>query len=374
MIELSLNQYSRELFETMHISRGGFTSRTHNIVSLTYRGHTFFSEVIGDSELIKYLFNRLFSYLKFKNSANNLSELFEVVDDWINSFVYLEVHSSVFSIGCAFDWLKVITDSFFKGKSIFHILSMPEPKRDFTKVYGSNLYWKSSVTDFQKQIKEFEFSKTSILKFHLGRMKPENEFEYYELIEESDLIDKFMIDLNCGYTMEEFKKLNEYLVSSEIFRKKLLWIEEPTHPDLASQWKNITSINLAAGENHHGIQQLYDLSNFNIKWIMPDFGRTLRLNDFPKLFKKLKDNSYISFHSYSSGFLAYLSLLISTALPLEKTLYEHDFSKNALLKDITKGSLIIKNGFAYIDQSALHELSLNNIDNSWSVKSISVEL
>ena len=47
MIELSLSQYSRQLFETMHISRGGFTSRTHNIIKLTYKGHSFFSEIIG---------------------------------------------------------------------------------------------------------------------------------------------------------------------------------------------------------------------------------------------------------------------------------------------------------------------------------------
>ena len=116
------------------------------------------------------------------------------------------------------------------------------------------------------------------------------------------------------------------------------------------------------------------VSNYNVNWIMPDFGRTLKLTDFPILLKNIKDNSSISFHSYSSGFLAYLSLLISTALPEEKTLYEHDFSQNALLKDITKDSLFIKNGFAYIDQSALHELNLNDIDDSWNIQSISIEL
>ncbi len=374
MIEISLHQYSRELLETMHISRGGFTSRTHNIVSLTYKGHDFFSEVIGESQLIEYLFERLFDYIKINKNISTLSEFFVVVDEWINSFVYLEVHSSISSIGCAFDWLKVITDSYFSGKTIFEILSIPNPKRDYTKVYGSNLYWKSSIKEFKKQINDFDFSKTSILKFHLGRMSPKNEFKYYQLIEENPNIDQFMIDLNCGYRIEEFKELSEYLLSSEIFRKKLLWIEEPTHPDLANYWNNITSINLAAGENHHGIQQLSNLSTYGIEWIMPDFGRTLRITDFPILVKEIKGNSYISFHSYSSGFLAYLSLLISTALPLEKTLYEHDFSQNALLSDITRDSIKIKNGFAYIDGNALHELNLNKIEDSWKLKSISIEL
>ena len=374
MIKLSLHQYSRELVETMHISRGGFTSRTHNIVSLSYKGHSFFSEVIGDSELIKYLFNRLFDYLKKNNNNNNISEFFENVDNWINSFVYLELHSSVNSISCAFDWLKVLSDSYFQGKSIFNILSIPEPKRDYSRVYGSNLYWKASIEDFKKQIKAFDFSNTSILKFHLGRMSPENEFKYYELIEESYQIDKFMIDLNCGYKINDLEELSKYLLSSEIFRKKLLWIEEPTHPDLAYHWEYKTNINLAAGENHHGIQQLSNLSNYNVKWIMPDFGRTLKLSEFPTLLKKISNNSFISFHSYSSGFLAYLSLLISTALPLEETLYEHDFSQNALLDDITKDSISIKDGIAFIDPCALHELTLKNIDKSWSVKSLSVEL
>ena len=374
MIKLSLHQYSRELLETMHISRGGFTSRTHNIVSLTYKGHDFFSEVIGDSQLIKYLFERLSNFLKGNKNISNLSELFEVVDDWINSFVYLEVHSSISSIGCAFDWLRVLTDSYFEGKSIFNILSMPDPKREYTKVYGSNLYWKSSIQEFEEQIRNFDFNKTSLLKFHLGRMSPKKEFEYYQLIEENSNIDKFMIDLNCGYKIEEFKELSDYLSSSEIFRKKLLWIEEPTHPDLACDWNNITTIKLAAGENHHGLQQLFNLSNYHIDWIMPDFGRTLKISEFPHLLKQINDNSSITFHSYSSGFLAYLSLLISTALPIEKTLYEHDFSQNALLSDITRDSIKIKNGYAYIDQNALHELSLGEIDESWKVKSITIEL
>ena len=102
MIELSLCQYSRQLFETMHISRGGFTSRTHNIIKLTYKGKSFFSEIIGDSELIKYLINRLFNSLKNKNNFSNLNDFFEGVEKWINSFVYLESHSSVNSIACAF--------------------------------------------------------------------------------------------------------------------------------------------------------------------------------------------------------------------------------------------------------------------------------
>ena len=374
MINLSLHQYSRPLVETMHISRGGFTTRTHNIVSLTYKGHDFFSEVIGDSELIRYLFNRLLNYLKGYKFITNIIEFFEIVDNWINSFVYLEVHSSVSSIGCAFSWLSVITESYFSGKSIFDILSMPNPKREFTKVYGSNLYWKSSIEEFKKQISDFDFSKTSILKFHLGRLSPEDELKHYETIEENSNIKNFMIDLNCGYKKDQLRSLSKYLSTSEILSKKLLWLEEPTHPELANQWTNITSINLAAGENHHGVKQLVDLSNYQIKWVMPDFGRTLKLEDFTLLLKKINKNACISFHSYSSGFLAYLSLLMSTSLPAEKTLYEHDFSDNALLKDITQDALLIKDEYAYLDQSALHELNLEKVNDSWTCKSISIEL
>ena len=236
------------------------------------------------------------------------------------------------------------------------------------------MYWRSSIKHFKKQIKDFDFSKTSILKFHLGRLSPENEYKFYECIEENSNIQNFMIDLNCGYELQELNKLSQYLSSSETLREKLLWIEEPTHPDLAEFWEAETNFNLAAGENHHGVQQLTNLSRYNISWIMPDFGRTLKITDFPSLVKKIKISSSISFHSYSSGFLAYISLLISTSLPLEKTLYEHDFSQNALLQDITQDALSIKNGLAYIDQSALHELNLNNVDNSWKIKSTSIEL
>ena len=103
MINISLIQYSRPLVETMYISRGGFTTRSHNILSINYKGHDFFSEVIGDSSLIKHLINQLFEFLSNKSSLTNLFDLFEAIDDWINSFVYLELHSSVNSIGCAFD-------------------------------------------------------------------------------------------------------------------------------------------------------------------------------------------------------------------------------------------------------------------------------
>tara|TARA_B100000886_G_C20426452_1_gene494318 strand:+ start:4564 stop:5640 length:1077 start_codon:yes stop_codon:yes gene_type:complete len=357
----------------MHISRGGFKSRTHNIVLLTYKGHSFFSEVIGDSELIRFLFLRLFNYLKENKSIKNFADLYEGVKDWIDSFVYLEPHSSVNSIGCAFDWLRVIVESYYQGSSIFDILSIPNPKRKFTKVYGSNLYWKASIDEFKKQIDDFDFSQTSILKFHLGRMAPGDEYKYYEVIDKCKNIREFMIDLNCGYNLNQLKELSNYLDSSDNLRKKLLWLEEPTYPDLSNQWKNNTSLNLAAGENHHGTQQLSDLLSYEIDWIMPDFGRTLSLSDFPTLWKKINKNASISFHSYSSGFLAYLSLLVSTVIPLEKTLYEHDFSENALLTDITNNALYIKDGYAYIDPNALHDLNLDKIDDSWTCKTISME-
>ena len=52
-----------------------------------------------------------------------------------------------------------------------------------------------------------------------------------------------MIDLNCGYTIEQLNDLSKYLLSSKVLRKKIIWIEEPTHPDLAKEWNNFTSIN-----------------------------------------------------------------------------------------------------------------------------------
>ena len=151
MITLTFSQYTRPLVETMYISRGGFTSRTHNLISLRYKGHDYYSEVIGDAKLINYLFDNLSTTIKSNNCINDLQDLFHHVDQWINSFVYLEVHSSVLSIGCAFDWLRVLTTSYLKGKSIFEVLNIPTPNRNHTLVYGSNLYWKQSADDFEEQ-------------------------------------------------------------------------------------------------------------------------------------------------------------------------------------------------------------------------------
>ena len=256
--------------------------------------------------------------------------------------------------------------------SVFDILSIPNPNRHHTQVYGSNLYWKQSSEEFSQQIENFNFSNTSILKFHLGRMSPSDEREYYECIADNQNIEKFMIDLNCGYDLSQISELSKYLSEIKELSEKLIWIEEPTHPDLSQKWKNNTPFTLAAGENHHGIKELTELSRNGVDWIMPDFGRTLRLSEFPLLLKKINKTSSISFHSYSSGFLGYLSLLISTSLPRDKTLYEHDFSENALLTDITQDALIIKNGEAHIDPNALHELNLDNVNDSWSKNSISL--
>ena len=64
MTSLELRQVSRELRETMFISRGGFDRRTHNFIALEYKGKEFISEVIGDSKLIKMCIIHLFEYIR----------------------------------------------------------------------------------------------------------------------------------------------------------------------------------------------------------------------------------------------------------------------------------------------------------------------
>ena len=77
-MELLLHQLSKPLVESMMISRGGFNHRVHNIVELNIQGKSFYSEVIGDSHLILFLFNRLSIFLK-ERDIKTLDYLYECV-------------------------------------------------------------------------------------------------------------------------------------------------------------------------------------------------------------------------------------------------------------------------------------------------------
>ena len=99
-MELLLHQLSKPLVESMMISRGGFNHRVHNIVELNVQGKSFYSEVIGDSKLISFVFNHLSSFLKIRD-IKTVDLLYECVDEWYKNFVYLESASSVYSIYCA---------------------------------------------------------------------------------------------------------------------------------------------------------------------------------------------------------------------------------------------------------------------------------
>ncbi len=368
MTQLTLRQYSRELSETMYISRGGFTTRTHNFIVFYDNKKEYISEVIGDRVLIKNCMMQLFEYLKTFPSLS-VGELLTYVHKWERSFVYLEHCSSIRAITNAFDWLYLTYLSHMKGDSIFEILKLEAPTRNHTRVYGSNIYWKETKDAFQKQIDNFPFDKTRIVKAHLGRKCFKDEFEYYNVLAENKKITHFMIDYNCGYTMDEFRSLCSCLSTNKEIMSKLLWLEEPTHPDHSTEWSQcLPEVDMAAGENHHGLIQQQNLINNGVRWIMPDLGRTLSIFDFPKLLKYcLNTNSNISFHSYSSGFLAYISLLLSMSMPVDRTYYEHDFSSNAFLDKVIKDAITISDGEAIIDSSLLHDLKLEE-DSTWAIK------
>ena len=364
-MHLYLHQISKPLDETMYISRGGFSHRTHSILELVLPcKQSLYAEVIGDASLIHYLSSSLTIYLK-QHHPHDIDELFSCLFSWENSYVYLEPSSSVYSLTCAFDWLRVLYVSFTSNQSLLSVLGLPEPRSFKVPVYGSNIYWKSTDQEFNSQIENFDFSKTNVLKAHLGRNSPQNELEYYIKLASNSSVQGFMVDLNCGYDMTTTAKLANILEEHPEISNKLIWIEEPTHPSLSRLWAKQLTVPIAAGENHHSLQSIEDLSVAGIKWLMPDLGRTLRISDISKLIQSTLHNSLISFHNYSSGFLAYTSLLLTAGLPYSDTWFEYDFSSNALLDDVLQGSITFKNGYAVLEPSALFSLNLKSISPIW---------
>ena len=127
-----------------------------------------------------------------------------------------------------------------------------------------------------------------------------------------------MIDYNCGYESSQLLAIQNFCESFQLLLSKLRWIEEPTLPQFSSQWSKSVCIDLAAGENHHGLESMKKLIDNNVMYIMPDFGRTLPISDFPSLLSYAQSSkSKITPHSFSSGFLAYISLYLIMALKPE---------------------------------------------------------
>jgi len=373
-MRITLHQLDRPLKETMYISRGGFNHRTHNLLSLDYNGRDFVAEIIGDSPLIRHLVDSLFSFLANRHVVS-IGEFYELSLKWEKSFVYLESCSSVNSIVCACSLLYVLHTSRLNNISIFEVLRLDQVKRNHTEVYASNIYWKESPDLFKQQISEFDFNNTNILKAHLGRGAPSEEVDYYSVLAEDPRIERCMIDFNCGYCSKQYSELNDALLAAPKLTDKLIWIEEPGLPIDTEKWRTEIKYSLAAGENHHSLDQLCRLVDAGVEWVMPDLGRTLRMLEFPKLLKKCIDNSAgISFHSYSSGYLAYISLYMSFALDENKTLYEHDFSTNALIDCIPHGAISFRCGSAFIPEFDLDIMTLRPFDNSWTWNQRSVRI
>ena len=130
-----------------------------------------------------------------KYRDQTLDFIFKTAKEWERSFVYLEEASSVQAIVNAFDWLEIIVKTYIENKSIYEVIGLDEPTKNSVQVYGSNIYWKRDRDEFEKQLHDFDFSKTKIIKAHLGRNSFEEEREKYKLIAKHQKVEKFMVVL-----------------------------------------------------------------------------------------------------------------------------------------------------------------------------------
>ncbi|WP_186587260.1 enolase C-terminal domain-like protein [Synechococcus sp. A15-28] len=228
------------------------------------------------------------------------------------------------------------------------------------------------MSDFESQFSGFDFSKTNNIKVHLGANAIEDESDFYLVLERyMHRADSIMIDYNCGYNLSALVDIQNVLLRYPNLSNKLLWVEEPTHPNFSKYWKDLLFFECAAGENHHGVESLFQLTNCNVKYIMPDLGRTLKVSELPSLIKRLeKSDSSISFHSFSSGFLSYITLYLTLSLDTKHQMFEYDFSDNALLDEILLDSFQIKDGYVTLNSSVLFDLNLPSTLDGWYTTSI----
>lgn len=342
--EVKVYLLKKKLTASMTISRGGFTERNHAIVQVIAEDGSYgLGEGIGNALMVKVLIENV---LANKVIGENIFDISKIKNKLINDYVYFERKGSVICAASAIETALYDLQGKIKKVPVYELLG--GKIRNEIEAYVSDIYWEKDISKMGDCAKRIVDSGFNIIKAHIGHGTPEEDTKRVEVIRKAvgDKI-KFMIDLNCGYSIEDALKAAKLWAPYNIY-----WLEEPVHPDEIkgmAKIKKESKIPIAAGENEFLINGFNDLfENDAIDFAMPDIGRAGGMLETKKICENAaKFGVTPSIHNFSSGVLLSATLQVIAATK-ECSLLEYDSSANAVYHEFFIEPLKIKDGIVQI--------------------------
>jgi D-galactarolactone cycloisomerase len=344
--EIHIHLLQKKLTSSMRISRGGFDVRHHLIVEVvTDEGVTGLGEGVGNARLIQQVLTSSMVEQALGLDPMNIEEIRRKL---VDSHVYFEQKGSVI---CAASAIEMACWD-IKGKAldvpVFQLLG--GLYRDKIEAYASDIYWEkdpNKMGDNATRVKNLGYK---AIKAHLGCESPQKETLRIQALRDAIGPDiDLMIDLNAGYN-----RLQAYEAAKLWKPYNLYWLEEPVSPnqiDCLADFRNRTSMSIAAGENEfrvYGFKQLFD--NKAVDVAMPDMGRVGGIQETRNICALAESYGVlVSPHNYSSGVLLGATIQLMASVP-NAHLLEIDTSGNAVYQELLIEPLEVENGFVKVPQ------------------------
>jgi D-galactarolactone cycloisomerase len=330
----------KDLATSMRISRGGFKVRRHFIVQVvTDEGIYGLGEGVGNPQAMKALVETCMTPMilgmdpteieTIKHKLLYDSVYFERAGSWICAFAAIE--TALWDI---------------KGKKqncpIYDLIG--GKTSDSLEVYASDVYWYEDTKIVAKEIETILEKGIKNVKIHTGVLPPKEEHKRLKGIESVlSGVSKFMIDLNCAYTVED-----AHLAARLFGEFKPYWLEEPVkivYEDRLHEVKETSPVPISWGENVMNLEGFhYLLKNKAFDFAMPDIARVGGISTSLKILELLeKFHVTTSFHNFSSGVLLAATMQIMAARK-KTNLLEFDSSTNAVIHEFFPEGLKLKDG------------------------------
>lgn len=334
----------RQLKASMRISRGGFQIREHALVQITCEdGSTGLGEGVGHARRIVAVLREGMAQKAIGHQVDRVEELKRLL---IDGEVYFERCGSAVCAASAIEM--ACWDALGKMHSVPASFLLGTRVQDQFKAYASDIYWEEDHQLLERRACELVERGFRCVKAHLGCMAPRKETIRVKALRQAvgDEID-LMIDLNAGYSRQQAVE-----ALSEWEQFKLLWLEEPLHPNdragLASLREH-TRTPLAAGENWFTSADFSEpVALGAVDFFMPDAGRVGGLSEMKRIGGMIESTAgIVSPHNFSSGILLAATIQIMSTLPNANWL-EMDGSDNAVYQELLEEPLWPQDGLVRV--------------------------
>ncbi len=138
---------------------------------------------------------------------------------------------------------------------------------------------------------------------------------------------------------------------------RLLWIEEPLHPDDLEGYRRLTAssrVPIAAGEEESGRHAFRRLLDVGIDILQPDLGRCGGITEAVRIAQLAEDHHKVVIpHAFKSGITMAACAHFAASIPNGKMI-EYTTSTSPLARELVANMLPLSNGFVEVtDQPGL---------------------